>query len=135
MPVTKVKSGWESGNLVFRNSAGNVIFTIADAAGLAGNINNAVVGVGAAYKLARGTAVGTANLTAATGLTTITGYAVSPVGTTGTAANAAVHIMAKPQASTPGTLAIKRKKHTGPSTATLVAATVVGTVSWVAVGT
>lgn len=95
----------------------------------------AVEGVAAGYKVARGTTVGTATLTAVTGLASIVGFAVTPLGTTATLVNQARVVNAKPQATTPGTLGIKRYKHTAPSTCTLIAATIAGTVGWVAVGT
>lgn len=42
--------------------------------------NTTVFGIAAGYKLARGTAIATETVAIATGLTTITGYAVSGVG-------------------------------------------------------
>ena len=106
-----------------------------DDATLVDDVSLTIGGIAAGYKVARGTVAGTATPSVATGLTTITGYAVSAVAITATAANVAAAVTAKPQASTPGTLAIFRWKITAPSTATLVAATAAGTVSWVAVGT
>lgn len=100
-----------------------------------GALTEAVLGAATGYQLARGTVAGTATLTAATGLGTITAFAVAPLGTTGTAINNAHALSAKKQASTPGTLAIKRWKRTSNTNGTLVAATAAGTVSWVAIGT
>lgn len=96
------------------------------------NGNGVVVGAADGYAVARGTTAATATAAITTGLTTITGYAVSGVGGTATKANAAVAVTAS---ASSGTLTAKRWKHTGASTATLVAATTAGTVSWVAVGT
>lgn len=103
------------------------------AARVAGGDN--IYGSDTGYKVSRGQSIGTANLTGATGLTTIVGFAIAPLGITGTKINQARVCNAAPQATTPGTLAIKRWKHQGATTATLVAATVAGTVVWVAVGT
>lgn len=137
-----MSSRWVAGVLRFFNAAAAHFYSIDPVNRTLTVPSGAILDVvgtlkqdGTAMKFARGVATGTANLSAATGLATIVGYAVSPVGITGTAAQAAAFVSAKPQATTPGTLAIKRKKVTGPSTNTLVAATVVGSVSWIAVGT
>lgn len=95
-------------------------------------LTNFVKGVASGYAVARGTQIATSTAAITTGLTTITGFAVSGVGGTATKANAAVCCTA---AASSGTLTVKRYKITAPSTATLVAATTAGTVSWVAVGT
>jgi len=95
-------------------------------------VTNAVKGVASGYALARGTQIATSSAAITTGLTTITGFAVSPIGNTATKANAARVVTAS---ASSGTLTVKRYKATGPSTCTLVAATTAGTVSWVAVGT
>lgn len=94
-----------------------------------------VLGVGAGYAVARGLKTGTATPKITTGLGTVVAFAVTSVGITATAANACANITAKLQASTPGGIAAYRWKVTAPSTATLVAASVAGTLSWVAVGT
>lgn len=91
-----------------------------------------ILGIAAGYKIARGTQVATASAAIATGLTTITGYAVSPIAATATTANAGVVVSAK---ASSGTLTAYRWKHTNASTTTLVAATTAGTISWIAVGT
>src|SRR5688572_26570263 len=100
--------------LTTRNAGGSVIY-----------------GADSGFKVARGSVIGTATLTAVTGLTTVVGFALAPLGITGTKINQARVCNAAPQATTPGTLTIKRWKHTGATTATLVAATVAGTVQWV----
>lgn len=89
-------------------------------------------GVASGYAIARGTQAATASAAIATGLTTITGFAITGVGATATKMNAA---RAFSGATSSGTLTAYRWKHTGASTATLVAATTAGTVAWVAVGT
>lgn len=98
----------------------------------AAQFNLVVQGIAAGYKLARGTQIATASKAIATGLTTITGYAVSAIGNTATKANAAVAVSA---AASSGTLTVYRWKHTGATTVTLLAATAAGTVSYVAIGT
>ena len=95
----------------------------------------AVEGVAAGYKVARGTSVITGTANVATGLASIAGFAITPLGTTATLVNNARVINAKAQATTPGTLAVQRYKHTAAGDCTLIAATVAGTVAWVAVGT
>lgn len=100
-----------------------------------GATTEAVLGRAAGYQLARGTVTGTANLSAATGLGTVVSAVVSPWATTGTAINTAHALTVKVQASTPGTIAIKRWKRTSNTNGTLVAATVAGTASYIAVGT
>ena len=95
-------------------------------------LTNFVKGVASGYAVARGTQIATATAAITTGLTTITGFAVSTLGTTATKANAGKVVTA---AASSGTLTVARWKATAPSTCTLVAATVVGTVAWVAVGT
>lgn len=95
-------------------------------------VTNAVKGVAGGYALARGNVVATASMAVVTGLASITGFALARVGNTGTKANAAVSVTG---AVSGGTLTVKRWKITAPSTATLIAATTNGTVSWVAVGT
>lgn len=98
----------------------------------AAEINALVGGVAAGYKLARGNQAATASATIATGLTTITGFAVAPVGATATKINACSAVSAS---ASSGNLSVYRWKVGGPSTTTLKAASVAGTVSWVAVGT
>lgn len=98
----------------------------------AAEINVLVGGVAAGYKLARGNQAATASATIATGLTTITGFAVAPVGATATKINACSAVSAS---ASSGNLSVYRWKVGGPSTTTLKAASVAGTVSWVAVGT
>lgn len=115
-------------------SAGDKTEVIAEVAARAAGASQ-LYGVAAGYKLARGMTIGTATLTAVTGLTTITGFALAPVGITGTKINNAGLLSAAAQATTPGTLTIKRWKNATPSTATWVAATVAGTVAWSAIGT
>lgn len=90
-----------------------------------------VQGLAARKKITGGVATGTASVAVATGLTTIDGVAL------GVKADAAGEINASPSISyevSGGTLTIYRWKHTGPSTATLVAATTAGSVGWTAVG-
>jgi hypothetical protein len=96
------------------------------------NMNLAVTGVAAGYKVARGTVSATASAAITTGLTTILGFALSVNGATATLINAAPALSGSISG---GTLTVYRWKHTGPSTATLVAATTGGSVAWVAVGT
>jgi hypothetical protein len=91
-----------------------------------------VAGMASGYKLARGSVAATASKAVTTGLSTIVGFAATLVANTATKINQARAVSAT---ASSGTLTIKRWKHTGPSTATLVAATVAGTVEWVAVGT
>ena len=95
-------------------------------------VANAVKGVAGSYAIARGNVVATASMAVVKGLSTITGFALARVGNTGTKANAAVSVTGS---ASSGTLTVKRWKITAPSTATLIAATANGTVSWVAVGT
>jgi len=96
------------------------------------NLNLVTTGVAAGYKVARGTVSATASKAVATGLTTILGFALSVNGATATLVNAAPQLSG---AISGGTLTVYRWKHTGPSTATLIAATTGGSVAWVAVGT
>lgn len=96
------------------------------------DIANVVIGVASGYKVARGSSIGTDTIVAATGLTTITGFALSTVGSTGTKVNAA---LTNTGSASVGNLTISRWKATGASTTTLIASTVAGTVSWVAIGT
>lgn len=92
-----------------------------------------VGGLAAGYKLARGFAVCTASTIITTGLTTITGYAVTPTACdTATKANYAALVSAKVAS---GTITAYRWKHTGASTPTLVAASTAGNLAWIAVGT
>jgi hypothetical protein len=99
-------------------------------------INNAVEGVAADYVVARGVATFPAGTPASqaitTGLTTITGYSATVESSIAAEVNKCVHISGTRSS---GTLTLYRWKVTGPSTATLIAATAAGTVSWVAVGT
>ena len=104
----------------------------ASAATLNASVSAPVAGIATGYKVARGAQAATASAAIATGLTSIVGYAVSDVGATAAKANYAPHISS---AVSSGTLTVYRWKHTGATTATLVAATTAGTVSWVAVGT
>jgi len=94
----------------------------------------AVDGVAAGYALARGTQIATGTALVATGLATVVAFAISPLAATASTANAAVVVSAK-NAATAGSINVYRWKITAPSTATLVAATAAGTVSWLAVGT
>lgn len=96
------------------------------------SLANFTKGVASGYAIARGTQIATATAAISTGLTTITGFAVSGIGSTATKANTAVAITAS---ASSGTLTVKRWKHTAPSTATLIASTSAGTVAWIAVGT
>lgn len=91
-----------------------------------------VAGLAAGYKLARGSVAATASAVVATGLTTITGFAVTPLADTATKANTCA--LATGSASG-GNLTLKRWKATNASTTTLIAATTAGTLSWIAVGT
>jgi hypothetical protein len=94
-----------------------------------------VLGVATGYYVSRGFKAGTATPTFVTGLASILGWSAVSVAGNATAANTCAKVTAKPAASTPGSLVVKRWKHTAPSTATYVAATVAGTVAYVAVGT
>jgi len=96
-------------------------------------VNALIQGIAAGYKVARGTVACTASSAINTGLASITGYAVSVVGTTATAVNNACQVSAKNTGA--ATLTAYRWKHGGASTTTLAAASTAGTVSWIACGT
>ncbi len=93
-----------------------------------------VLGLAAAKRVAGGEVVGTATFNIVTGMGALDGYAVGPVAATASTANAGVAVTFKESASTPGTINVKRWKHSGVASPTLVNATAAGTVSWVAVG-
>lgn len=97
-----------------------------------GVLSAVVTGSSTANKLLGGSSAATGSVAIATGLTTILGFAVSPVAATASTANAGVVLTAT---ASGGTLTIRRWKHTGVASPTLVTATVAGTVSWIAVGT
>lgn len=97
-------------------------------------MNLLVQGLAAGYKLARGTLIATATASVATGLSTVVDFAVTARSNTATKANTAVSVSGI-KGSIAGALKMYRWKHTGPSTATLIAATTAGTLEWVAVGT
>lgn len=93
-------------------------------------VNLLVQGIASGYKIARGIQAATASAAINTGLASIVAWAVSAYADTATKINTGM-----PSAKKSGaTLTIYRWKHTGPSTCTRVAATVAGTVEWIAVG-
>lgn len=96
------------------------------------NLNLVATGVAAGYKVARGTVSATASKAVTTGLTTILGFALTNNTASATVVNTAPVLSG---AISSGTLTVYRWKHTGPSTATLIAATTGGSVAWVAIGT
>lgn len=96
------------------------------------NDASVLLGYATGYKLARGSGVATDSLAVVTGLTTIVAFSVTQRGSTGTTINAGVALQGSVSG---GTLTIKRYKHTGVASPTLVAATVAGSVDWVAIGT
>ena len=73
-----------------------------------------------------------AGSTIVTGLTTVTAFSLTPMGNTATLANNCVAVTGSLSS---GSIVMKRFKHTGASTPTLIAATTGGTVHWIAVGT
>jgi hypothetical protein len=97
-----------------------------------GNIVEVLTGVLGNSKIASGTPAVTGSLAVTTGLTTILGFSVAPYAATASTANAGCSVSASVAA---GVLTIRRWKHTGATTTTLITATAAGTVTWVAVGT
>ena len=131
----RVKSDWVGGNLQFQTDAGLAIFTID---GINRQLNLAANGIlavgGTVYpRIVAGAATVTGAATIATGLTAIQGFAVEPVINTAAKANN-VALTTAVVASTVN-LIVRQWKHTGPSTATLIAATNAGTVNYVVIGT
>jgi len=100
----------------------------------ASQMNLLVQGLAAGYKMARGSVVATASASVATGLATVVDFIHMVRGNTATLANGCAAVTGK-NGAIAGTIQMWRWKHTGPSTATLVAATVAGTLNWIAVGT
>jgi hypothetical protein len=100
----------------------------------AAQLNLTMQGVAAGYKMARGTSVSTASELVTTGLATVVGFVVAPVGATATVLNLASAASAK-AAATAGKLNVYRWVCTSADTPTLIAATTAGTVGWLAIGT
>ncbi len=90
-------------------------------------------GMGEPIVIASGSVVATAGVTLATGLAAVTKVLVSSGAALAAGANACVLATGKAGAVA-GEIALKRWKHTNSTTNTLVAATVAGTLDWIAVG-
>lgn len=100
-------------------------------------IANAIAGVGASYRVARGVAAITGTGTVVTGLTTVVAVVVSAQTDPDGTALAAVSGTIGDQAGTPaaGSVILKAWKITAADNAALIAATAAKSINWIAIGT
>ena len=125
MTFANIEGVWRGGRLIIRDkTTGQDLL----------DVEKAIGGIAGGLGVRTGTVTGTATPSVTTTLNTVNNVVLVPRADTATKINACAGWGWAPQASTPGAFDVFRWKHTGATTPTFIAATVAGTLDYIAFG-